>query len=73
VDFFLPDSKQVIEIQGPGHYIAPTHELNMTTEAKIRVLEKKGYQVIQVPYFINDPRYSQEEQSHRLEDILSAI
>lgn len=53
IDFVVPDKEIAIEINGPQHYIIPTKELTMTSEAKNRVLRKKGWKVIVVPFFAN--------------------
>lgn len=73
MDFYIPETKTIIEVDGPSHYIAPSRELNQTSESRIRILKRKGYKVIQVPYFINEPRMESEEGSIRLEDLLSEI
>jgi very-short-patch-repair endonuclease len=63
VDFAIPDKKIIVEVHGPSHYIAPSKELNMTSEAKKRLLEKKGWRVVIVPFFVNqsssDPKFEE--------------
>ena len=54
VDFYVPEYKTVIEVDGPPHYIAPEKVLTQTSLAKHRILRKKGYKVINVPFFISD-------------------
>lgn len=63
MDFAIPDKKIIVEVNGPSHYIAPSKELNMTSESKIRLLEKKGWTVVIVPFFVNenpsDPKFEE--------------
>ena len=55
----------MIEINGPNHYIAPSREETGRTEAKKRVLVKKGWNVISIPFFVNH-----SEKDPKLEDLL---
>jgi len=54
VDFFLPEKQTIIEVEGPSHFIAPSKERNQTTESRYRVLIKKGYKLILIPFYINE-------------------
>eukprot|EP00347_Sterkiella_histriomuscorum_P013146 403365837 len=78
VDYFLPKSNTIIEVNGPQHYIAPSRELSQTTEAKLRLLRKKGYNLIEIPFFINERNHqsnqlSEDVSSPRIEDLLEQL
>jgi very-short-patch-repair endonuclease len=49
VDCYIPNKKLVIEVNGPGHYIAGGN-LNVSTQQKQASLEKLGYKVINIGY-----------------------
>ena len=51
VDFVIENKKTIIEVHGPTHYIAPSKQLSMTSEASERILRKKGWNVLNVPFF----------------------
>ena len=70
VDFFLPDLNTIIEVNGPAHYLAPKTELNQTSESRLRVLRSKGYKIITVPFFANDPTFP---NAPKVEDILDEL
>jgi very-short-patch-repair endonuclease len=71
VDFFLPETQTIIEIEGPSHFIAPSKQRNVTTEARYRILRKKGYNLILIPFYINE--LSKEADAPRLEDLLAPL
>ena len=74
VDFLVPERQTIIEVEGPAHFIAATKERNQTTEARYRILQKKGFKIIKVPYFINEVGPdSSNEPSVRLEDLLDEL
>ena len=54
VDFYIPEKNTIIEVEGPAHFIAPSRDRNITTRARYRILERKGYKIIKVPFFINE-------------------
>lgn len=50
VDMFLPEHNIVIEIQGPSHYISHDFQTrNGSTLLKIALLQKHGFDVIEIP------------------------
>ncbi|MBO9484240.1 RAP domain-containing protein [Salinisphaera sp. G21_0] len=50
VDLLLPDHNMVIEIQGPSHYVGGDFNTrNGSTLLKIALLQKAGFEVIQIP------------------------
>ena len=50
VDLFLPEHNIVIEIQGPSHYIGHDFQTrNGSTLLKIALLQKYGFDVIEIP------------------------
>ena len=50
VDLLLPDYNMVIEIQGPTHYVSGDFKTrNGSTLLKIALLQKSGFEVIEVP------------------------
>ena len=50
VDLFLPAHRIAIEIQGPLHYVGRDfHTRNGSTLLKIAVLQKAGYDVLEIP------------------------
>ena len=67
MDFWIPERKTVIEVQGPHHYIAPERILSLTSEAKLRVLKKQGQKVIEIPFFCNQV---DEKGSPKLEELI---
>lgn len=66
VDFMIPERNTIVEVEGPSHFVAPSKERNQTTESRYRILRRKGYTVIPVPYFAN-------ESGERLEDLLNEL
>ncbi|WP_422468285.1 DUF1601 domain-containing protein [Endozoicomonas sp. ALC013] len=51
VDLLLPDHNIVIEVQGPFHYVNGDFSTrNGSTLLKIALLQKAGYEVIEVPF-----------------------
>ena len=71
MDFFLPEKQTVIEVEGPSHFIAPSKERNQTTESRYRILRKKGFNLILIPFYINE--LSKDAEAPRLEDLLSPL
>jgi very-short-patch-repair endonuclease len=71
VDFLLPEKQTIIEIEGPSHFVAPSKERNQTTESRYRVLRKKGFKLILIPFYINE--LSKDAEAPRLEDLLSTL
>ena len=57
VDLFLPEHNIVIEIQGPSHYISHDFQhRNGSTLLKIALLQKHGFDVIEIPIsHLDDP------------------
>ncbi|MBO9484242.1 RAP domain-containing protein, partial [Salinisphaera sp. G21_0] len=50
VDLLLPDHNMVIEVQGPSHYVGGDFKTrNGSTLLKIALLQKAGFQVIEIP------------------------
>ncbi|WBA79331.1 RAP domain-containing protein [Endozoicomonas sp. GU-1] len=50
VDLLLPDHNMVIEVQGPSHYVGGDfHTRNGSTLLKIALLQKAGFEVIEIP------------------------
>ncbi|MBO9494354.1 RAP domain-containing protein [Thalassotalea sp. G20_0] len=50
VDLLLPDHNMVIEIQGPSHYVSGDFNTrNGSTLLKIALLQKAGFEVIEIP------------------------
>ncbi|WBA79323.1 RAP domain-containing protein [Endozoicomonas sp. GU-1] len=50
VDLLLPDHNMVIEIQGPSHYVSGDFKTrNGSTLLKIALLQKSGFEVIEIP------------------------
>ena len=50
VDLFLPRHNIVIEIQGPSHYVGRDFQTrNGSTLLKIALLQKEGYDVLEIP------------------------
>ncbi|WP_163373231.1 RAP domain-containing protein [Endozoicomonas acroporae] len=50
VDLLLPDHNMVIEIQGPFHYVGADFKTrNGSTLLKIALLQKAGFEVIEIP------------------------
>ncbi|MBO9496864.1 DUF1601 domain-containing protein [Thalassotalea sp. G20_0] len=50
VDLLLPDHNMVIEIQGPSHYVGGDFKTrNGSTLLKITLLQKSGFEVIEIP------------------------
>ncbi|MBO9483814.1 RAP domain-containing protein [Salinisphaera sp. G21_0] len=50
VDLLLPDHNMVIEIQGPSHYVSNDFKIrNGSTLLKIALLQKSGFEVIEIP------------------------
>ena len=50
VDLFLPDHNIVIEVQGPFHYVGGDFQTrNGSTLLKIALLQKLGFEVIEIP------------------------
>ncbi|WBA79348.1 DUF1601 domain-containing protein [Endozoicomonas sp. GU-1] len=50
VDLLLPDYNMVIEVQGPSHYVGGDFNTrNGSTLLKIALLQKAGFEVIEVP------------------------
>ncbi|MBO9483815.1 RAP domain-containing protein [Salinisphaera sp. G21_0] len=50
VDLLLPDHNMVIEIQGPYHYLSNDFKIrNGSTLLKIALLQKSGFEVIEIP------------------------
>lgn len=51
VDFFLPQKKIVLELQGPVHYLKPDlKEINLITKFKEQCIDRMGYKLVSVPY-----------------------
>jgi RAP domain-containing protein/uncharacterized protein DUF1601 len=50
VDIYIPKSKNIIEVNGPSHYLSDG-TLNGESKFKVRLLEKYGYNVIIIPYW----------------------
>jgi len=50
----MEPKKLAIEVDGPHHFYSPGKEENMGTIAKRRILEKKGWAVINIPYYLNE-------------------
>jgi very-short-patch-repair endonuclease len=73
VDFLLPEKQTIIEVEGPAHFIAPTKERNQTTEARYRILQKKGFKIIKIPYFVNEISTDPNYPSVRMEDLLEDL
>jgi very-short-patch-repair endonuclease len=73
VDFLLPEKQKIIEVEGPAHFIAPSKIRNQTTEARYRILEKKGFTIIKVPYFVNEISTDPDQPSVRIEDLLNDL
>lgn len=71
MDFLLPEKQTIIEIEGPSHFVAPSKERNQTTESRYRVLRKKGFKLILIPFYINE--LSKDAEAPRLEDLLSTL
>lgn len=71
MDFLLPEKQTIIEIEGPSHFVAPSKERNQTTESRYRILRKKGFELILIPFFINE--LSKDAEAPRLEDLLSQL
>ncbi|CDW82945.1 UNKNOWN [Stylonychia lemnae] len=72
LDFYLPDYNTIIENNGPYHYIAPERILNQTTYTKLRQIKKKGYNLIEVPFYVN-MTFDDGFKGPRLEDLLDNI
>jgi very-short-patch-repair endonuclease len=54
VDIQLADSKVVVEVDGPSHYLRGAGQKRMmdgSTQFKARILRQLGWTVLQVPYF----------------------
>ncbi|MBO9483748.1 RAP domain-containing protein [Salinisphaera sp. G21_0] len=50
VDLLLPDHNMVIEVQGPSHYVGGDFNTrNGSTLLKIALLQKAGFEVIEIP------------------------
>ncbi|MBO9497619.1 RAP domain-containing protein, partial [Thalassotalea sp. G20_0] len=50
VDLLLPDHNMVIEVQGPCHYVGGDFKTrNGSTLLKIALLQKSGFEVIEIP------------------------
>ena len=50
VDLFLPEYNIAIEIQGPSHYVGHDFQTrNGSTLLKIALLQKAGYDVLEIP------------------------
>ncbi|MGO0307024.1 DUF1601 domain-containing protein [Endozoicomonas acroporae] len=50
VDLLLPEHNMVIEIQGPSHYVSGDFKTrNGSTLLKIALLQKSGFEVIEIP------------------------
>ncbi|WP_422490803.1 DUF1601 domain-containing protein [Endozoicomonas sp. ALE010] len=50
VDLLLPDHNMVIEVQGPSHYVGGDFKTrNGSTLLKIALLQKAGFEVIEIP------------------------
>ena len=50
VDLLLPDHNMVIEVQGPSHYVSGDFKTrNGSTLLKIALLQKAGFEVIEIP------------------------
>ena len=50
VDLFLPEHNIVIEVQGPSHYVDRDFQIrNGSTLLKIALLQRAGYDVIEIP------------------------
>ena len=50
VDLLLPDHNIVIEVQGPSHYVGGDFQTrNGSTLLKIALLQKLGFEVIEIP------------------------
>uniref|UniRef100_UPI0013D1E050 RAP domain-containing protein n=1 Tax=Endozoicomonas acroporae TaxID=1701104 RepID=UPI0013D1E050 len=50
VDLLLPEHNMVIEIQGPSHYVSNDFKIrNGSTLLKIALLQKSGFDVIEIP------------------------
>ncbi|MBO9497676.1 hypothetical protein J7438_26850, partial [Thalassotalea sp. G20_0] len=50
VDLLLPDYNTVIDIQGPSHYVSGDFKTrNGSTLLKIALLQKLGFEVIEIP------------------------
>ncbi|WP_422449595.1 MULTISPECIES: DUF1601 domain-containing protein [unclassified Endozoicomonas] len=50
VDLLLPDYNTVIDVQGPSHYVSGDFKTrNGSTLLKIALLQKAGYEVIEIP------------------------
>jgi very-short-patch-repair endonuclease len=71
VDFLLPEKQTIIEVEGPSHFVAPSKDRNQTTESRYRVLRKKGFKLILIPFYINE--LSKDSEAPRLEDLLSPL
>ena len=71
MDFLLAEKQTIIEIEGPSHFVAPSKERNQTTESRYRILRKKGFELILIPFFINE--LSKDAEAPRLEDLLSQL
>ena len=69
----MHEKQKIIEVEGPAHFIAPSKERNQTTEARYRILEKKGYSIIKVPYFVNEVSNDPDQPTVRIEDILNDL
>lgn len=54
IDVAIPSKKIAIEVDGPNHFIAPSREYTMTSQSKHRILTKKGWKVISIPFFVNE-------------------
>ncbi len=71
MDFLLPEKQTIIEVEGPSHFVAPSKDRNQTTESRYRVLRKKGFKLILIPFYINE--LSKDSEAPRLEDLLSPL
>ena len=48
---YLPEFNQIIELQGPNHYLKPGYkEYNASTDFKTNTLKRLGYNVVDIPF-----------------------
>ncbi|MGI2028608.1 RAP domain-containing protein, partial [Endozoicomonas acroporae] len=71
VDLLLPDHNMVIEVQGPFHYVSGDFKIrNGSTLLKIALLQKAGFEVIEIPVNLLE---SQDSMKQCIDQIKSWI
>ena len=71
VDLLLPDYNMVIDVQGPSHYVSGDFKTrNGSTLLKIALLQKAGFEVIEIPVYKLD---NQDSMKRVIEQIKTKL